>query len=380
VGVGGGPEDERLLQTFLELVRIDSPSRYESGCADYCARALTDAGCEVRFDDSAAVTGSDTGNLIARLPGTAPGKLLLSAHLDTVEPGRGVEPVIADGIVFSERETVLGADDKAGIAAAIECVRRLAASPDPRPEVTCVFTVQEEVGLLGAKALHADEIAGDLCLVLDADGAVGGIVIGAPTHYTFSAVFTGRAAHAGVAPEMGVSAIAMAADAITAMTIGRLDERTTANVGTVSGGSATNVIAARAELTGECRSLERERVEGVRQAMEAAMRGAADARGGFVDVVWKLEYEGFSLAEDSDVVQTVERACSALGLTPRTIRTGGGSDANVFAATGTPTVALSCGMQGVHGTSEQIAVSDLEALAALCVEVAKQMVPDGDRS
>jgi len=274
--------DERLLQTFLDLVRIDSPTGFEAACAAYCERALVEAGCTVRYDDSAGLTGSDTGNLIAELPGTAPSTLVLSAHLDCVEPCRGVVPKIVDGLVFPVGETVLGADDKAGLSAAIECVRRLREGQAPYPSVRCVFTVQEEVGLLGAKHLTQQDVAADLCLVLDAAGRPGGIVIGAPTHYTFTAAFEGRAAHAGVEPEAGISAVRMAGEAIAALPIGRLDAETTANVGTVSGGTATNVIAARAELTGECRSLDRHRRGRWRQGrdrLESRVRGVQTRRG-----------------------------------------------------------------------------------------------------
>jgi len=166
--------DERLLGTFLDLVRIDSPTGHEAACAKYCERELSAVGCKVRYDGSAASTGSDTGNLIAELPGTSPGTLVLSAHLDCVEPCQGIEPLISDGLVFSAGETVLGADDKAGLAAAIEAVRRIAENDAPHPTLRCVFTVQEEVGLVGAKHLAATDVAGDLCLVLDAAGRPGG--------------------------------------------------------------------------------------------------------------------------------------------------------------------------------------------------------------
>ncbi len=371
-------EDARLLETFLELVRIDSPSREERAVAEYCAAALAAAGCSVRFDDSAAVTGSDTGNLIAELPGSLPGVLLLSAHMDTVEPGRGVDPVIHEGLIVAAGDTILGADDKAGLATAIETARRLTESGKPHPTVKFLFTVQEEVGLCGAKALDAGVVAGDLCLVLDADGRPGGIVVAAPTHYTFKASFEGRAAHAGVAPELGISAIAMAADAIARMRIGRLDDRSTANIGTVSGGRATNVIAQQVEMTGECRSLDRQRVESIKAEMDSAMRDAAVKHGGSVNVAWTREYEGFELSEDAAAVRLVSRACRELGMEPGTFKTGGGSDANVIAAYGVETVALSCGMQGVHGTSEQIEVVDLERLTALCVRVAYLLGDLGD--
>lgn len=369
--------DERLLSTFLELVRIDSPSKHEAACAAYCADALKAAGCIVRFDDTAEATGSDTGNLIAELPGTAPGVLVLSAHLDVVQPCMGVEPVVRDGRVFSAGETVLGGDDKAGLATAIETVRRLAEEGGSYPTVRCVFSVQEEIGLRGAKELRADDVTGDLCLVLDADGMPGGIVTAAPTHYTFDAAFTGRASHAGVAPERGVSAIRMAADAISRMELGRLDEQTTANVGSIRGGTATNVIPARVELTGECRSLDRARVESVRELMDAAMRGAAEAAGGLVDIEWTLEYEGFAFPDDHGAVELVRAACAEAGVESRTFRTGGGSDANIISALGVPTLALSCGMTGVHGTEEEIAVADIEALTRLVTAVARRMAAGG---
>lgn len=357
----------RLLDTFLDLVRIDSPSRYEAACADYCRRALESAGCDVRFDDTAASTGSNTGNLIAELPGTLPGVLVLSAHMDCVEPCRGVEPVVDGGTVFSAGPTVLGADDKSGLAAAIECVRVCAASDAPRPTVRCVFTVQEEVGLKGAKTLATDDVAADLCLVLDADGTPGGIVCGAPTHYTFTAEFVGKAAHAGVSPEAGISAMRMAAEAIGKLPIGRLDERTTANVGTINGGTATNVITASVKITGECRSLDRARVEALKSEMDSAMVEAATRGGGEVVVVWTLEYEGFSLDPGSHAIEVVRDACEDAGLEPRLYTTGGGSDANIISSLGVPTVALGCGMTGVHGTGEQIDVVDLMDLCELCV-------------
>jgi len=273
---------------------------------------------------------------------------------------------------------VLGADDKAGLAAAIEAARRLVAGGETCPTLRCVFTVKEELGLVGAKALARDAVGGDLCLVLDADGTPGGIVVAAPTHYTFSATFFGRSSHAGVAPEKGVSALKMAADAVSAIDIGRLDDATTANIGTVEGGTATNVVAGRARVTGECRSLDRARVEEVRGRMHEHLLEAARRHGGSVDIEWNLEYEGFSCAEDDAAVSLVKAACEDAGIEPRTFTTGGGSDANVIAAYGTPTLALACGMSGVHATSEQIAVADLEALTRLVVAVARRLVAEQD--
>lgn len=360
----------RVLDTFLDLVRIDSPTGREQRVARYLAEALTATGAEVRIDDSAVMTGSDTGNLLVRLPGTAPGAVVaLSAHMDCVQPCEGVEPVVTDGVVRSAGATVLGGDDKIGCAAIVETFRRLADSDAPRPEVRALFTVAEERGLLGAKSLDPAECVADLCLVLDADGAVGGIVTAAPTHYTFTATFTGRAAHAGVEPEAGVSAIGLAASAVGAMELGRLDEHTTANIGTIVGGSATNVVASRCDVTGECRSLVRERVEAVREAMDAALTRAASLGGGSVEVTWTLEYEGFAAADDAPAVTLVEDACRAIGIVPRRFATGGGSDANVLAAHGMPTLVLSSGMRKVHSVDEEVEVAELERLVDLLVTI-----------
>jgi len=365
--------DARLLDTFLELVRIDSPPGYEAATARYCEAALSELGFEVRYDDSASVTYSDTGNLIATLPGTVPGILALSAHLDVVEPCRGIQPLVVDGVISSTGPTVLGADDRVGLAAAIEAARRLVESGQPHPGLKAIFTVQEEVGLLGAKSLCAEDVECDLCLVLDAAGTPGGIVVGAPTHYTFTAEFRGRACHAGVCPEQGVSAIAVAALAITRMHLGRLDDATTANIGSIRGGTVTNVVAGKCTLTGECRSLDPQRVEQVRAEMDSVMHSVAEESGASVEVTWKLEYRGFSQAAESAQTALVSAACRRAGYEPHTYRTGGGSDANILAEMGVPVLAMACGMEGVHGVDEQLAVADLEALVEIVVEVGRMM-------
>ncbi len=364
---------DRLIDTFVELVRIDSPSGAEAAVADYCARRLEGLGFSVSFDDTRQQTGSDTGNLFAQLPGDEPATLVLSAHMDCVQPCEGVEPLVGSDEISSAGETVLGADDKAGIAAILETATRLVESGRPRPTLRVVLTVAEEIGLQGAKALDAQAVNGDLCLVLDADGPVGGIVIGAPTHYTFVATFWGRASHAGVAPREGRSAIVMASRAIAAMKLGQVDEITTANIGSIEGGTATNVIAARVFVTGECRSLDSTRVEEVRAAMDTAMSQAAQAGEGSVDIRWTREYVGFASAEDSSAVGVVRDACARIGIEASTFTTGGGSDGNIFAAAGIPTLVLACGMRSVHSTEERIAISDLRALADLVESTAVAM-------
>lgn len=365
----------RVLDTFLDLVRISSPTGYERGVAEYCDEVLRDAGCSVRFDDTQDKTGSDTGNVIAILPGNTAGmRIALSAHMDCVDPCTGVEPIIEGGVVRSAGDTVLGGDDKVGVAAILEAIRRLSESGEPHAGVKVLLTVGEEQGLNGAKALDREDASADVCLVLDADGPIGGIVTTAPTHYTFEARFLGKAAHAGVEPEKGISAITMAADAISRMELGRLDERTTANIGTIQGGSATNVVAPSCIVTGECRSLDRGRVEEVRAGMDAALKDAAASHGGSVDVSWVLAYEGFDVPSDSPAVGLLEAACEDIGVVPSRFATGGGSDGNVIAALGTPTVVLATGMTKVHTTDEELAIADLELLADLLVAAARRAV------
>jgi tripeptide aminopeptidase len=352
-------KDARLLETFFALVRIDSPAGSEAELAAHLEQRLTRLGCSVRFDDAESRTDSECGNLIAELAGTVAGRtIVLSAHMDTVMPGRGVVPVVEDGVVHSAGETILGADDKAGIAAILECVERV---------------VEGEVGLQGAKALDPADLEGDVCLVLDADGAPGAIVVAAPTHYTFKATFTGQAAHAGVEPEKGRSAVVMASHAVTAMRIGRLDAETTSNIGTIQGGVATNVVAASCVLTGECRSLDPAKAEAVRAEMDAALCSAASISGG---AVWTKEYDGFRFAEDDPLLVLVEGACRDAGLEPRRFDTGGGSDGNVFTAKGLPSLVLASGMRNVHGTSESISVADLGAMVRLLLAVIRRARTD----
>jgi tripeptide aminopeptidase len=368
-------EISRVLDTFLAAVRIDSPAGEEARFAAWCAERLHALGCEVRFDATGPLTGSDSGNLIAVRSGEAEGlTVVLSAHMDTVEPGRGIAPVIEDGVVRSKGRTILGADDKAGVAAILEVLERAREQNLALPPVRVLLTTGEEMGLQGAKALDPSECTGDVCLVLDADGSIGGIVAASPTQYTFKATFEGVSAHAGVEPEKGISAIAMAADAICAMRIGRLDVESTANVGEIAGGNATNVITASCTIHGECRSLDPDKVEAIRLEMDDAMQAAASRAGGRVRILWTKEYDGYRFAADDPRLRLVEDALREAGCEPVLFDTGGGSDGNVLAAKGLPAIVLSCGMTAVHGTGESVAVRDLEALPDALLAILRRAV------
>lgn len=360
---------ERLLTTFLELVRIDSPSLREADVAAYCRQALEQTGCTVVIDDTAEKTGSNTGNLIATLPGTAPGRLYFSAHMDTVTPGEGIEPQVIDGIITSSGPTVLGGDDKGGLAAILELIRTLTESDTPHPEICALLSVGEEIGLVGAHAMSGSDFKGEPCFVLDAGGAPGLVIIGAPYHDAFTASFTGKAAHAGVEPENGVSAIVLAAKAISALQLGRLDEYTTANIGTIAGGSANNIVPDTCVVTGEYRAIEQQRLKEVRAQIERSFKEAIAGSEASVDIEWRREYAGFKSSEDDPLVQMILKEARELGLTAQAGFTGGGSDANVLALKGLHPVVLGTGMTGIHSLDEQIAVKDLENLTKICLAV-----------
>lgn len=367
---------KRLINLFQELVRIESPSRHEGAMALRCEEELRNLGFDVRFDDSAAQTGSDTGNLIARLPGTVAGCIVFSAHMDTVEPCSGIDSIVQDGVIRSAGDTILSADDKAGVAGILEAMRSLVESGVPRPDVWVVFTTCEELSLLGSGALAFDALpAGAVCYVLDADGAPGTIIMGAPCHLTLHASFVGRAAHAGVQPEAGLDAIRMAAAAIDAMELGRLDEASTANIGLIEGGREVNIIAEACTLVGECRSLYPERAVAQRDAMTHALEQAAARFGGSVDISWREDYGSVLYEETDTVIQTTAAAVRAAGLEPRFHYSGGGSDANILAARGVSAITMGIGMTNFHSVDEYITVADLEGatslVEALVLQVAK---------
>ena len=244
--------------------------------AKRCKAELEGLGFTVRFDDSAERTGSDTGNLIAFRAGSAAGAVALCGHMDTVRPCKGIEPVVEDGVIRSAGDTILSADDKAGVAAIFEGVRNLIEAGEALPDVHVVLTTCEEMHLLGAGALDTSFLPeGTPCYVLDADGDPGTIINQAPCHCTFTATFRGKSAHAGVEPERGVSALAMAAQAVCHMPLGRISAHTTSNVGVIECDGATNVVPGTCWLSGECRSTSLERARAERSAMDEAMRAAA---------------------------------------------------------------------------------------------------------
>ena len=369
---------DRLVQTFLELVQIDSETRNERAVADYVLKKLQRMGYDVSEDKAGEAIGGNAGNIVAYKPGTAPGKrILFCAHMDTVTPGNGVKPVVEGDIIRSQGDTILGGDDKGGIAVLLETAQILQEEKIDHGSLHLVFTVAEEGGLNGAKNLDRSLLHGPIeaAFFLDSDDLPDKIVVEAPIQVNFKVIFHGKAAHAGCEPEKGISAIQMAAEAISQMKLGRLDEETTANIGIIQGGRATNIVTDRVEIEGECRSLSQEKLAVQQAHMVACCEEAAKKFGGRAEVVVKENYAGILLDPESSPVQLAAAAARKIGLEPELIKIGGGSDANIFNGYGIPSTILGVGMQNVHSTEEYITISAMttavEAILAIIEEAAK---------
>jgi tripeptide aminopeptidase len=372
---------ERMTDAVLDLVRIDSHSKEEKDVAVYLVRALSDAGCEVRVDDAGAKVGGNTGNVIARLPANTAdaAPLLLSAHMDTVAPGRGVKPVRETERIRTDGTTILGADDKSGLAVILEAVRAVGEHSLPHGELEIAFTICEEIGLLGAKHLDMTSFKARRGFVLDSTHA-SLLFTRAPSSDRFEFTVHGLEAHAGMAPESGISAVRIAAEAIAAMPLGRIDPQTTSNVIIVEGGAATNVVPNRCVVRGEARSLTDERLDEVTASIrkcfqDAAARAAIESGGkrvrAWVEETCEREYESMAVADDAPIVRLLVRAAEASGKAVKTASIGGGSDANVFNRRGVQTVNFGTGMREIHTVNEWLDLNDFYTCADVVLECIK---------
>jgi tripeptide aminopeptidase len=361
-------ERARLNDTFAALCRIESPSGRERACADHVTAELRALGLAVEEDGAGPVVDADAGNLLARLPGARAQGILLCAHLDTVPPLAPIDPVIVDGGWENAADGILGADNKAAIAVLIELARRFAGRGEPPPVgIELLFTVSEENGLRGARAFDTTRLNSEFGYVFDHASPIGGIVVAAPTYDQIVAVFHGRAAHAGIRPEEGRSAIAAAARAIAAMRLGRLDEETTANVGTIAGGTATNVVPERCRLEAEVRGLDDARVAAVVTEMVDHLQDAANEAECDLDVTVERQFQGYRSKPGAPHIVAAARALEACGYEPHHLVTGGGSDANAFQAAGLPCANLADGTQRNHEPGERISVDALEGMLEVAI-------------
>jgi len=346
---------DRLLDVFMELLRVNSPSFGEKALGDLLAVKLERLGCSVELQEY-----GKSFNLLARRKGTtnAP-PLLLSGHMDTIEPTDGLVIEVAEGVVKTGGETILGADDKSALAQILEALTVLAEREIPHGEIEIVFSSGEEKGLHGAKNLDFAALKSRHALVLDCGGSVGKVVVAAPSHYTYRMCVTGKSAHAGIEPEKGTNAIRVASEIIAKVADGRLDEHTTANIGMIAGGTATNVVAREAVVHGEIRSHEQGRLEEVKRAIFETAHAAAERRGARVGISGHDEYRAFRIRPDEPFLGYLLGVYETCGITPSLVATGGGSDANVFHEHGIMAVNISTGMQKVHSPEEHISLDDL---------------------
>lgn len=353
---------QRLVDHFIELVKIDSESGNEKQIAETLADQLGNLGFTVHKLEMPE--GYTNGfNLYARLEGKLDDSILLSCHMDTVAPGNGIEPVIEDGIIRSAGDTILGGDDKSGIAAIMEAVRVIKEQNADHKTIELAFTVYEEGGLFGSKFYDMTHVSSNKAIVLDSGGPIGTIINVAPGQQSLKITIKGRPAHAGLAPETGISAIGVAADAIANMKLLRIDEETTANIGTVSGGQATNIVMPELHIAAEARSLCDDKLAAQVQHMVDTFQAAADKHGAELEIESKRAYNAFKIEETDQHIIDVKGAFEAIGIEPQCQPTGGGSDANNFFAKGVNTLNLSTGMAKVHTTEEYIAIDDMVKIA-----------------
>jgi tripeptide aminopeptidase len=366
-------ERRQLHDTFAALCRIPSPSGSERRCADAVSAELRGLGLTVAEDDAGAALGGDCGNLLARIPGSGERSLLFCAHLDTVPVAEPIEPVVRDGGWENAHEAILGADNKVAVATMLALARRLTAVPTA-VGVELLFTVGEELALGGAKEFEVGILRSRLGYTFDSASPVGGVVVASPTHYRIAAELRGVAAHAGVRPEMGRSAILAAARAIANMRLGRIDSETTANIGTIDGGSAANIVPDRCRVLGEARSLEAARAEQIASEIVECLTDAANDPECEcdLDITMERQFDGYRVRPSSAEVTLAFSALRECGYEPQPTTSGGGSDANALRARGLDVLNLANGTERNHEPSERVSTAALEGILDVAFALVEQ--------
>ena len=367
-----------VLELFLELAAIPSPPGEERAAADHVLRVLRELGLDADEDGAGPRIGSTMGNVYARLEPTAEGTpLFFCAHLDTVPPDGSVDPVVEDeGVVRNAGGTILGADNKAAAAAMIDGARRVLEDGRPHAGIELLFTPMEEVGLVGASAFEHERLNARLGYVYDQAAPIGDIVLGAPSSHSLEVTFHGRASHSGMYPEEGRSAIAAAARAIADLRLGRVDEETTANVGTIAGGTATNIVPEWCTFVAEARSHDEGKLADLLQEMQEAFAFAATEGECTVDTRARKSYRGYRFGRGDDVVRLAAAALERTDHEPRYGLSGGAADANVFNERGLRCLNLANGMTDIHTPDERIAVADLERMVEVTLALV-ELARDG---
>jgi tripeptide aminopeptidase len=370
---------DRLGEVFKNLAQIDSVSKKEGAVAKTLRRIFESMGADIYIDRAGPEVGGETGNLIAKFEGTVTdaAPLLLNAHMDTVRPGEGVKVLFSDGTFSSDGTTVLGADDKSALAIIIETIRILQEEKIAHGPLEVVVTICEEVGLLGAKNLDYSMIKARYGYSLDATDT-DGIVTRAPAANHIEFKVYGRDAHAGVAPEKGINAIRLASRAISNISVGRIDEETTANIGVIEGGRATNIVPGLVTVSGEVRSHSPEKLDHEtqkivqsfeREVSSYAEEFASDDGLPRLEANVRQDFSMLKIPEDHPVITLAKQAASRLGRQMKTKTSGGGSDANIFFGNGIVTGVLGTGMKDVHTVRETIQLEDMVKSVQLLLEI-----------
>jgi len=354
--------EKRLIESFMELVKIDSISREERNLTDFLIEKLEDLGLEVIVDQAGEKVKSNSGNIIARLKGNIKKAtpIMFSAHMDTVVPGKNIIPICDGEKIVSSGKTILGGDDKAAIAALLEALHIIKENNISSGGIEIVFSICEEIGLKGAKNLDISELKSQMGFVLDAGGRVGKINIAAPSQNSLEIIIHGKSAHAGANPEEGINAIQVAGFALSRMKLGRIDEETTANIGVISGGNATNIVPDKVILKGEVRSRNEEKLEKYTENLKKIIEGTTQEFKAKTEIKINKEYYRYNLSSEDQVVKIAIKAAKDIGLQPELCPSGGGSDANIFNKKGIPSVVLAVGMEKVHTLEEYILIRELK--------------------
>ncbi len=364
---------ERLVESFKTLTLIDGIHGNESTIAGYLMKALKALGLEVTMDEAGSTYGGNAGNLIGRLSGkknTAP--VFLCAHMDTVQSTKNLKHVIENGTIKTDGTTILGGDDRAGIAVILEILNVLKERNLEHGPIEILFDVCEEAGMYGAKYIKPSTLQSRFGFVFDCQASPGAYIIEAPGAVSFTAKVKGKSAHAAVSPEKGIHAIQLASKAIAKLQLGRWDETGMLNIGTIKGGVSINVIPDYVEITGETRNANKEKLQSQIEYIRSTFEQAANEAGGSVEITFTEKYGGYQFDEDTEVIDIAKKGIQAAGYTPSPIRYPGGSDANVLNNNGVTALNLGVGFKNAHSFLERIAIADLEGAARIGLNIAMQ--------
>lgn len=364
---------ERLLTDFIEILKIKSPSRNELELSSYVLKRLSSLGVSAKMDDTGKKIGGNAGNITGFLASNDKSKktpIFFGAHLDTVSLCGEILPEIKNGKIFNaSKNCILGGDDKVAVAAILEALKVIKENNIKTPDIYLIFTVGEEIAILGAKHLDLKEIKAKYGFVFDGEGDIGTIFNEAPYHDTIEISITGKAVHAGIEPENGISSIIVASEAISSLKIGRIDEESTCNIGIISGGTATNIVPEKTYIRAEARSLNPEKLNKITSGIKAGFLNSAQKYCAKLKIKIEREYKGFKFESNCKPIIMASMALKNMGIEPSIKSTGGGSDVNIYNAKGKISVDLSSGMEKVHSNNEYVKVEELEKLAVLILEI-----------